>query len=336
MLLKIPLLLLQNKPAIEKGAEKISRGLPRGVRQFLDYKLLTVGKDFQITVFDVLLIFLLMAVARLLIWGISNLLRRGFFRRKQVDKGRQEAVIQLIKYFIYVIVIYLSLGIANVSLTPLLAGSAALLVGIGLGLQQTFNDLVSGLILLFEGSINIGDIVELDNGLVGRVTEVGLRTSKVETRDSIGIIVPNSKFINNNIINWSHNRSLTRFIITVGVAYHNNPRQVESVMLEAVTDHSEIAKNPSPTVRIKDFGNSGVIYELLFWTYSAWRIEYIKSEIRFVIFDKFRETGIEIPFNQYDLNLKKGWDGFADRLKGEGEGAEVQRSKGTEDGGREV
>ncbi len=310
--------LLQAKPGgIEKGAEKLSRGLPREVRQFLDFELFSI-KTYEITVFDVLLVILLITVGRLLVWGISTVLRRGFFRRKQVDKGRQEAVIQLIKYFIYVVVFILSLQVTGMELSFLLAGSAALLVGIGLGLQQTFNDLVSGLILLFEGSINIGDIVELDNGLVGRVSEVGLRTSKVETRDAIGIIVPNSKFINNNIINWSHNRSLTRFIITVGVAYRCDPRQVEAVLLDSVKEHSEIAKNPSPTVRVKDFGNSGVIYELLFWTYSAWRIEYIKSEVRFVIFENFRKEGIEIPFNQYDLNLKQGWDGFADKLKGGG------------------
>jgi len=311
----IQMILLQTKPTIEQGAEKISRGLPRELRKFLDFELLKVMK-YEITVFDVLLILLLAMVGRLLVWFISSLLRRGFFRRKQVDKGRQEAVIQLIKYFIYLIVIILSLEIAGIQLSLLLAGSAALLVGIGLGLQQTFNDLVSGLILLFEGSINIGDIVELDNGLVGRVTEIGLRTSKVETRDSIGIIVPNSKFINNNIINWSHNRSLTRFIIQVGVAYRNDPRHVEAILLSAVRDHSEIAHNPTPTVRLMDFGSSGIMYELLFWTYSAWRIEYIKSEIRFVIFEKFRAEGIEIPFNQYDLNLKQGWDTFADRLKG--------------------
>ncbi|MPR33583.1 mechanosensitive ion channel family protein [Salmonirosea aquatica] len=308
-------LLLQTTPAIEKGAQKISQGLPRGVRHFLDFELLKI-KNYEITVFDILLIILLVTVARLLIWFISSLLRRGFFRRKQVDKGRQEAVIQLIKYLIYVVVIILSLEVTGIQLSLLLAGSAALLVGIGLGLQQTFNDLVSGLILLFEGSINIGDIVELDNGLVGRVTEVGLRTSKVETRDSIGIIVPNSKFINNNIINWSHNRSLTRFIIRVGVAYRNDPRHVEATLLASVQGHSEVAQNPMPIVRLNDFGNSGIVYELLFWTYSAWRIEHIKSEIRFVIFEKFRAEGIEIPYNQYDLNLKQGWDEFADRLKG--------------------
>lgn len=309
------MILLQANPTIERGAEKISRGLPRQVQQFLDFELLKVMK-YEITVFDVLLILLLITIARLMVWFLSSLLRRGFFRRKQVDKGRQEAVIQLIKYFIYVVAIILSLQVAGIQLSLLLAGSAALLVGIGLGLQQTFNDLVSGLILLFEGSINIGDIVELDNGLVGRVTEVGLRTSKVETRDSIGIIVPNSKFINNNIINWSHNRSLTRFIIQVGVAYRNDPRHVEATLLASVQGHGEVAQNPTPLVRLKDFGDSSVLYELLFWTYSAWRIEHIKSEIRFVIFEKFKQEAIEIPFNQYDLNFKQGWDDFSDRLKG--------------------
>ncbi len=309
------MILLQANPTIEREAEKISRGLPRQVQQFLDFELLKVMK-YEITVFDVLLILLLITIARLMVGFLSSLLRRGFFRRKQVDKGRQEAVIQLIKYFIYLVAIILSLQIAGIQLSLLLAGSAALLVGIGLGLQQTFNDLVSGLILLFEGSINIGDIVELDNGLVGRVTEVGLRTSKVETRDSIGIIVPNSKFINNNIINWSHNRSLTRFIIQVGVAYRNDPRHVEATLLASVQGHGEVAQNPTPLVRLKDFGDSSVLYELLFWTYSAWRIEHIKSEIRFVIFERFKQEDIEIPFNQYDLNFKQGWDGFADRLKG--------------------
>jgi|AntAceMinimDraft_5_1070358.scaffolds.fasta_scaffold49964_1 small-conductance mechanosensitive channel len=309
----IQIILLQAKPTLEKEAQKISRELPQEVRNFLEFDLLRI-KHYEVSVFDVVLIVLLISSARLIVWLISSLLRKGFFRRKQVDKGRQEAVIQLIKYFVYVVVIIVGLEIVGVQLSLLLAGSAALLVGIGLGLQQTFNDLVSGLILLFEGSINIGDIVELDNGLVGRIAEVGLRTSKVETRDAIGIIVPNSKFINNNIINWSHNRSLTRFMVQVGVAYRNNPRHVEAILLTVAQAHIEIAKSPGPNVRLKDFGESGVMYELLFWTYSAWRIEFIKSELRYVIFEKFQEEGIEIPFNQYDLNLKRGWSEFADKL----------------------
>lgn len=326
----IQTILLQATPAIEKGAQKISQGLPIGIRHFLEFEILRV-KNYEITVFDILLIVLLLTVARLLIWFLSSLLRRGFFRRKQVDKGRQEAVIQLIKYLIYVVVIVLSLQITGIQLSLLLAGSAALLVGIGLGLQQTFNDLVSGLILLFEGSINIGDIVELDNGLVGRVTEVGLRTSKVETRDSIGIIVPNSKFINNNIINWSHNRSLTRFIIEIGVAYRNDPRHVEATMLDAVRGHGEVAQNPTPLVRLHDFSNSSIRYELLFWTYSAWRIEHIKSDIRYVIYEKFRDENIELPFNQLDLHIKKGRDDISNHFPRRDEDEGKGEQPGTDD-----
>lgn len=312
-MIPLPILLQANTPAIAKGAEKISQGLPREVRRFLEFNLIKV-KTFEITVFDVLIILMLILLGRLLIWLLSGVLRRGFFQRNQVDQGRQEAVVQLIKYFTYTVVFILGLEIVGVQLSLLLAGSAALLVGVGLGLQQTFNDLVSGLILLFEGSINVGDIVELDNGIVGRVTDVGLRTSKLETRDSIGIIVPNSKFINNNIINWSHNRSLTRFIINVRVSYRNDPQKVENILLLSASEHSEVAQNPPPTVRLMDFGESGLMYELLFWTYSAWRIEYIKSEIRIAVFDRFRQEKIEIPYPQRDINLHFGWEELVERV----------------------
>ncbi|HEV7348511.1 mechanosensitive ion channel family protein [Telluribacter sp.] len=314
-MIPLHILLQANTPAIAKGAEKISQGLPRELRQFLEFTLLKVNR-YEINVFDVFLILALISAGRLLVWLISGVLRRRFFRRNQVDQGRQEAVIQLVKYFIYTIVFVLGLEVAGVQISILLAGSAALLVGVGLGLQQTFNDLVSGLILLFEGSINVGDIVELDNGLVGRVTDVGLRTSKLETRDAIGIIVPNSKLINNNIINWSHNRSLTRFIIEVNVSYRNDPRRVEKILLSSAQEHKEVAQNPPPTVRIMDFAESGLQYEVLFWSYSAWRIEYIKSEIRFVIFERFQEAKIEIPYPQRDINLHFGWEDLIEKVKG--------------------
>ncbi|GAB2784787.1 mechanosensitive ion channel [Rhabdobacter roseus] len=304
------MILLQAKtPGIVKEVEKISQGLPREVRQFLEFNLFKV-KDYEITVFDILLIVIFFLLSKLLILSISSVLRQGFFRRKQVDAGRQEAVIQLVRYFTYTIFFILALEVAGVRLSILLAGSAALLVGVGLGLQQTFNDLVSGLILLFEGSINVGDIVELNNGLVGRVTNVGLRTSTVETRDSIGIIVPNSKFINDNIINWSHNRSLTRFIVQFRASYRNDPAQVTALLLASAKAHPELAPDPEPTVRLRDFGDSGVYYELLFWTFSAWRIEYIKSDIRFDAFARFRAAGIEVPYPQQDLHLRSGWEGL--------------------------
>lgn len=133
-----------------------------------------------------------------------------FLKARSVDAGRQYALFQLIKYFAWVIAIVLILEALNIKITLLLAGSAALLVGLGFGLQQIFQDLVSGVFILIEGTIRVNDVIEID-GLVGRILTINLRTSQVLTRDGIVIIVPNHKFIVDNIINWSHNATATRF-----------------------------------------------------------------------------------------------------------------------------
>ncbi len=196
--------------------------------------------------------------------------------------------------------IFQTLGI-RVSL--LLAGSAALLVGVGLGLQQTFNDLVSGLILLFEGNVRVGDIIEI-NTLIGRVIAIGVRTSKVETRENVTIIVPNSKFIVDNVINWSHNKKLTRFTITVQASYNSDPGIVRQSLMKSVKQHRDVVDKPAPIVRLQDFGEIGLHFDLLFWTHNIWRIESLKSEIRFSILKDFKENNITIPFPQRDLHIK--------------------------------
>jgi small-conductance mechanosensitive channel len=296
-------MLLQVSPIIEKEARKLSRGLPPEVRHFLEYDLIHI-RSYHFTVFDLLMVLVVFLLARLLIVAVSGVLRRGIFRRRNVDKGRQEAVIQLLKYVVYTLSFVLILDISGVKLSLLLAGSAALLVGVGLGLQQTFNDLVSGLILLVEGSIQVGDIVEMNNGLVGRVTSIGLRTSELETRDSIGIIVPNSQFINNNIINWTHSKTTTRFIIEVPVSYRNDPDLVQAILLQCALDHPDVVKEPVPRVRLMRFGESGNIFEVLFWIYNPWPIEFIKSDIRLAIFKEFRANNIEIPYTQHDVYIR--------------------------------
>ena len=217
-----------------------------------------------------------------------------------VDKGRQFAVIQLIKYLVYLISLLFAFQALSIDISLLLAGSAALLVGVGLGLQQTFNDLVSGLILLFEGSVSVGDIIEI-NSLIGRVTAIGIRTSKVETRDAITIIVPNSKFIVDNVINWSHAHMNTRFSVRVHTSYDCDPVHVRQVLLDCLTPHKDIADKPVPFVRLNDFGESSLDFELLFWTNSMWRIEHLKSEIRFGIYQAFKENNIRIPFPQREI-----------------------------------
>ncbi len=273
------------------------------VTQLLEFSLIKI-KNFNITLFDLIILFIIIFISRWLIWFVGKLLQKRVFNRLKIDEGRQFTFRQLVKYIIYLTGILIAFQFMGVDLSLVLAGSAALLVGVGLGLQQTFNDLVSGLILLFEGNVHVGDIIEI-NSLVGRVVSIGLRTSKVETRDAVTMIVPNSKFIVDNVINWSHNRTLTRFSISIHTSYECDPEQVRRVLLEAVRHHSElVVDKPAPFVRLQNFGESSIDYELLFWTYNVWRIENTKSMIRFTIYRLFKENKITIPFPQREILIK--------------------------------
>ncbi len=272
------------------------------IRKFLELPLLKI-KDFELTLFDIVLVVLIFTISRLLVWSAQKFIKRNIFRRSTIDEGRQFTLLQLIKYFVYIIATLLALQAVGVQLSLLLAGSAALLVGIGLGLQQTFKDLVSGLILLFEGNVTVGDIIEVQ-ALIGRVTAIGLRTSKIESRDAITFIVPNSRLLEDNVINWSHNKKLTRFNIPLLVSYNCDPDHVKKILLECVRGNRDVVEKPSPFVRFQDFGENGIRFELLFWTYNVWRIENLKSEIRFGIFKAFRANGIIIPFPQRDVHVR--------------------------------
>lgn len=232
-----------------------------------------------------------------------------FLRRSKVDKARQKALFQLIKYLVWVIAIALTLEFLGFKITLLIAGSAALLVGLGLGLQQVFQDLVSGIFILLEGTIRVDDVIEID-GLVGKILIINLRTSKVLSRDGIVIIVPNHKFINENIINWSHSSQATRFKVTVGVAYGTDVEKVRSILMACASDHKDVIHentdvSKSPFARLVDFGDNGIHFELYFWSNNIFRIENTKSDLRFEINKQFIENKIVIPFPQRDVHMIK-------------------------------
>jgi small-conductance mechanosensitive channel len=167
---------------------------------FLQYELLHLG-DYKIQVYTLVIVALVLIFTKLAIW----IIKKALFRKQddEFDYGNAYAIFQIIRYVIWVISIGLILETVGVKVTVLVAGSAALLVGVGLGLQQTFNDIVSGIILLSERSIKIDDILEIDNDVV-RIQKIGLRTSKGLNRDEISIIIPNSLITTNKVINWSH------------------------------------------------------------------------------------------------------------------------------------
>jgi small-conductance mechanosensitive channel len=260
-------------------------------------------QNYELTPLRLLILFAIVLGARLLISSIGRLLERGVFRREQIDEGRQQAVIQLVTYAIYLLTALATLQTLGVNIGLLVAGSAALLVGVGLGLQQTFNDFVAGLILLFEGSLDVGDIVEVDK-TIGRITRIRLRASEMVTYEGVEWIIPNSKFINASIHNFTHSHPQNEFNVKVSVSYDAEPQQVLALLKHCAHNHRYVAKLPQPEVEMADFGDSGVVYELIFWTQNTWDIDRTKSDLRFAIFEAFRQHQIEIPYPQRVIRTK--------------------------------
>jgi small-conductance mechanosensitive channel len=271
-------------------------------REFLEFDLLET-KDFDITVYEILIILLIILITILFLRMLKKVFRTQE-EKKKFDAGRSHAMMQISKYVISIVVILVSFEIIGIKLTLLLAGSAALLVGLGLGLQQIFQDIMSGIAILFEGSLKVGDIVEIGDKLIGKVKEIGLRTSKLETQDNIIMVIPNSKFVTDIVINWSHIEKKTRFHIDVGVAYGSDVEKVTRVLLQCTEDNTKVSKSPLPFVRFNDFGNSSLDFQLFFWTTETFQVEAIKSEIRYKIDAAFRANDVHIPFPQRDVHIK--------------------------------
>lgn len=271
------------------------------INKYLDFELLSVG-EYHIKIYTLLIVVLIIVITQLLLW----LIKKSLFRKrklKQLDPGNLYAIYQIIKYIAWVVALGFVLETLGVKLTVLVASSAALLIGVGLGLQQTFNDIISGIILLSERSIKVDDILEIDGDIV-KILSIGLRTSKGLNRDDISIIIPNSLITTNKVINWSHQSKKTRFRIDVGVAYGSDVNLVMKTLEESAFEHPDISDRELIEARFVNFGNSSLDFQLLFFSKNIFRISKVKSDIRRIISQKFTEKEITIPFPQMDLHLK--------------------------------
>ncbi|MEM6631085.1 MAG: mechanosensitive ion channel domain-containing protein [Bacteroidota bacterium] len=272
------------------------------LNQFLNFSLLEIDNQ-ELKVYEVLGIILILVLARFSIWLIRKLINRNLAKKRLTDEGRRYAVVQISRYFIYITAILLCLELLNVPLTWVVTSSTALLVGIGFGLQDTFRDFLSGIILLFEASIGVNDVVQIGD-LIGQVRQIGIRTTEVQTREGIKVIVPNAKLTNDNIINWSHGNRIARFSIFIGVAYGSNVQLVMETLETCAQGHNKVLNTPNPQARFLDFGDSALNFEVLFWTRDPFHVEFTKSDIRVAIDAAFRENEINIPFPQRDLHIK--------------------------------
>lgn len=274
-------------------------------QEFLNYRLLDTG-SYSFTIGTMLLIVTIFIAVKIFLFGLRKILNQ-IFEKRGIDRGRRFALVKLVQYFIWTFATIFMIQAAGFQITILLAGSAALLVGLGLGLQQIFQDLVSGIFILIEGTIQKDDVIEID-GLIGKIVMINLRTSTVLTRDGIMLIVPNHKFIVDNIINWSHSATPTRFKVSVGVAYGSDVDKVKDILMECTVSHEKVLKTREdgrfPFVRFVDFGDSALQFEVYFWSDDIFPIENTKSDIRYLIDKRFREEGVVIPFPQRDLHIR--------------------------------
>lgn len=260
------------------------------------------GELFTVSVSDIVVAIMIILAARVLIWFITQISLYRMYRNNEMDEGIQFAINQLVAYVIYIFAFIFALDRIVSDMSIIYGGAAALLVGVGLGLQQTFNDFFSGLVLLFERSVMIGDILEID-GQVGRVLKIGLRASRIETRNSVSMLVPNSKLVNQSVVNWTHSDNIVRFEVQISVPYGSDTDVVKRLLLLSLEHNEDVLKNPIPFVRLNDFGENGLHFSLYFFSTQVMWAEDVRSNVRFEIDKLLREHNITIPYPHRDIRV---------------------------------
>jgi len=247
---------------------------------------------------------LLLLTIAFLVTGIALKWMRRLFTRKMEkdDKLKFISVFKFIKYVVYVIVVLITVSAAGIDITILLTASAALFVGLGLALQELFQDVIGCIFIILDKSLSVGDIIEVD-GKVGKVFEIKLRTVRAVTRDDKVVVIPNHKFISDTIYNYTQNYNTTRENIKLGVAYGSDVALVTRILEEVANEQGGILKNPEPFVLFEDFGDSALLFSLNFYIDDSFIDPKIKSDLRYQIDAKFRENNISIPFPQRDVHL---------------------------------
>jgi small-conductance mechanosensitive channel len=232
-------------------------------------------------------------------WIVNQLLTRT-----GMEIGNREATGIIVRYMLLVVGLIIILQMSGIDLTILNVLAGTLGIGVGFGLQNIVNNFVSGLIILFERPIKVGDRIEVGD-VHGKVIYLGVRSATILTNDNVSIIIPNQKFVTENIINWSHTDDKRRFIIPVTVALSSNPYLVEQLLLEAAIEEPNVLKDPAPGVRLFWFGENGMHFELRAWSNSLiHRRGLLTSNLNFAIYDKFKANNVELVTPQREVFVR--------------------------------
>jgi len=274
------------------------------MRNLLNAPLLEMGKT-SLTLWSVVYIAFLFTILIMLVNKMQNWIANSLLSRANLETGLRHATAAILKYIVVCVGFIVILQSAGLDLSALTVFAGAVGLGLSFGLQNITSNLVSGLIVLFERPIKVGDRIEV-GGIVGEVSKIALRATVIKTNDNIEIIVPNSEFISHNVTNWSHSDRYIRIGIPVGVSYNSDPEQVNEILLEAASEHPGVLDNHQSMVIFEGFGDSSINFVLRVFTKDyVDKPGILRSDLNYSIFKKLKANKIEIPFPQRDIHIRK-------------------------------
>lgn len=285
--------------------QEVIRDYLNPISNVLNYNIFRLGEA-SITPLSIFYLLLLTGLLFYLSNKLRNLVIDRLLTHTKLDEGGRLAVGTISRYLILFVGFLVILQTVGINLTTLNVLAGAVGIGVGFGLQNVASNFISGLIILFERPVKVGDRIEVDD-VDGKVMAVGARATRIKTNDNVTIIVPNSKFIIENVHNWSYANRRVRFRVPVGVAYDSDIDLVNRLLLEVAAENENVLDDPPPSVRLLEFGDSSINLELWAWSEKQLhRRSVFLSDMNFAIWRKFREHGVEIPFPQRDLNIRSG------------------------------
>src|SRR5689334_15595549 len=259
-----------------------------------------------LSLFQIFLLIALLSAVFLLSSRSKRFLFNRFLAQSGLDRSLQYAIAQIVSNIVLIVGIFIVLDNAGIHLGALAVFAGAVGVGVGFGLQNIASNFISGLVILAERPITVGDRVEVA-GVAGQVQHIGARSTVIMTNDNIAMIVPNTKFIDSPITNWTYSDPRVRFRIPVGVAYGSDVNKVRDALVTAAGEHPAALKDPAPSVFLEKFGESTIDFELVVWSMEmSYRPRRFKSDLNFLIHQHLLAAGIEIPNPQRDLHIRSG------------------------------
>ncbi len=277
-----------------------------GEAQWLNMKLFNIGTA-DISLFLILLVIFILYIANKLSRLLKDLILPGIYEQYKLDPSVRFTFNSIFHYLIMVIAVFTSLNMIGINLNSLTVFASIFGVGIGFGMQNIAANFISGIIILFERPIKVGDRVIIDD-IIGDVMEIKMRATVIRTRDNEHMIIPNSFFLEEKVINRSFGDPKIRLLLPVGVSYSSDVRLVESLLIEAahelIQKKGSLLQEPPPSVIFSDFGDSSLDFTLIVWIDNPLGEFRAKSDLRFSILEKFRQNDIEIPFPQRDVHMR--------------------------------